>query len=401
MTTACEDCGSTREVEVQGSNGVALCEPCYGKRFRSPSKGSDVVERKESLPFRPITEALRDTPTEPEWIHRGYVAPGALTLLAAPPKAGKSTKIAAQAGAIERGEPFLDLATRQTGVLLLSEEREGTLAEKARRFDLSKRVEVLMRHEVGGEDWPAVIAAAAEHCHDHDLGVLIVDTWDKWAGLSGEQENSSGAVVEALYPLAKAAGEGLAVIIVTHQRKGGGRHGEAVRGSNALTGGVDVVVEMERLGEDAGPSARVLRSESRFSATPSELTIRLEGDHYQACGEVADLRADLEGRALRDAAEKLGEPATVEQLVAGAAESLGRELSAATARRRLDDLPDAQQSGRGVKGDPYLYSFSFHQGRTPRGGMNGGELPAAEVERMAEVVRAAARFGVYDEAADL
>jgi hypothetical protein len=44
--------------------------------------------------------------------------------------------------------------------------------------------------------------------------------------IRSEQENNSGAVLEALALLDRAAGEGLAVVIITHQRKSEGKHGE-------------------------------------------------------------------------------------------------------------------------------------------------------------------------------
>ena len=58
-----------------------------------------------------------------------------------------------------------------------------------------------------------------------------------------------------------------------------------VRGSNALTGGVDVVTEVERLTrgeEELDPDARMLKSLSRYEETPAELGIRLSNEGYEA-----------------------------------------------------------------------------------------------------------------------
>jgi hypothetical protein len=103
----------------------------------------------------------------------------------------------------------------------------------------------------------------------HGLDVLMVDTWDKWTGLKGDAENNAGAILEALEPLVGAAGTGLSILICAHQRKSLGEFGEAVRGSNALTGGVDVVMELERPRADAlaGDGVRVLQAVSRFAGT--------------------------------------------------------------------------------------------------------------------------------------
>jgi hypothetical protein len=89
-----------------------------------------------------------------------------------------------------------------------------------------------MRHQANGREWSSVVTEAVDYCQRHGLGVLIVDTWDKWTGLKGDAENNAGASLEALEPLIGAAGSGLAVLICAHQRKSFGEFGEAVRRSN-------------------------------------------------------------------------------------------------------------------------------------------------------------------------
>ena len=166
------------------------------------------------------------------------------------PKVGKSTLTFGALEAFGKGQPFVALKVAKAGVLLLSEERPDTLAEKQRRFNLNGSVDLLMRHQIRDTPWPAVVEQAVRYCEERDISVLVVDTWDKFASLAGDAENSAGHVLEALEPLQRAAGEGLAVVIVAHQRKASGSFGEAVRGNNALTGGVGVVVEVERPSSD-------------------------------------------------------------------------------------------------------------------------------------------------------
>ena len=66
------------------------------------------------------------------------------------------------------------------------------------------------------------------------IGVLVVDSADKWWDLRGDAENSSGSTIEAIQPLADAAAEGLAVLLSTHQRKSGGEHGEAAHRQQSM-----------------------------------------------------------------------------------------------------------------------------------------------------------------------
>ena len=179
-----------------------------------------------------------------------------------------------------------------------------------------------------------------------------MDTWDKWTGLKGDAENNAGAILEALEPLVQAAGSDLAVLICAHQRKSFGEFGEAVRGSNALTGGVDVVLELERPRSDvlSGKGVRVLQAVSRFSGTPDELVIALGENGYEARGDALTAAAEVEQKQILSALEVLGE-ASYEKLH----EETG--LPRTTVQRRLEELGDeVVKRGAGKRGDPFLFS---------------------------------------------
>jgi hypothetical protein len=318
------------------------------------------------LPFASLSTALANAPDEPLWTWDGYLAPGALTLLAGRPKVGKSTLAFALLTRAVAGQPFLGRNTRATGVLLLSEEREGTLAEKARRWNLNGRVHLLMRHQAHGHPWPDVVAEAVVYCLARSLGVLVVDTFDKWIGLRGDAENNAGSVIEVLEPLQQAAASGIAVLVIAHQRKSLGDFGDAVRGSNALTGTVDIVAELERPRSDAlaGSGVRVLNAVSRFAATPTDLAIALTDDDYEVRGDSLDAQAELERRRVTDAIETLGAPTRKE---------LEEETSLAptSLRRHLDKLGEdgiIGSRGQGTRADPYRYSIragNNHGARVP------------------------------------
>jgi hypothetical protein len=210
-----------------------------------------------------------------------------------------------------------------------------------------------MRHQASNRDWAGIVGESVDYCHLHDLGVLIVDTWDKWTGLKGDAENNAGAILGALEPLVHAAGSDLAVLICAHQRKSFGEFGEAVRGSNALTGGVDVVIELERPRSDAlaGDGVRVLQAVSRFSGTPEELVIALGENGYEARGDALTATSEVEQRQIIAALEVLGE-ASYDKLH----EETG--LPRTTVQRRLEELGDHRvlKRGAGKRGDPFLFS---------------------------------------------
>ena len=71
----------------------------------------------------------------------------------------------------------------------------------------------------------------------------MIDTLAFWAGLEVEQEKDAGATAAAMELLLAAARDGLAVLVLHHLRKAEGGQGLGVRGSSAIAGAVDAVVE--------------------------------------------------------------------------------------------------------------------------------------------------------------
>jgi DNA-binding transcriptional ArsR family regulator len=331
------------------------------------------------LPFTPLAPLIENVPPEPPWTVRGYLSPGSVTLLAGRPKAGKSTFAFALIAAVARGETFVGATTTTCGVLLLTEERHDTIAEKARALSLTNSfpaastpiagnefVHVLMRHDAGSVPWPEVVRQAMTYCAQHKLGALIVDTFDRWSGLRGDAENAAGAVNEALEPLQYAAAANLAVLLISHQRKSSGEFGEAVRGSSALTGGVDVVVELERPSRalQLGSQARVLKAVSRFASTPDELYVELEEHGFQAIESPEQVKTDAERARVLDALEKRDEPVTSDQI----GDDL--DIPKRAVRRYLSDLLEkglVRRSGAGKKNDPYVWHGGEEAALTPAG----------------------------------
>jgi hypothetical protein len=241
----------------------------YREKTIATALSSDEMHRAESvansngrprLPFRALAEIMAEVPEEPEWIIPGFIAPSTEVLLSGPPKVGKSTLLFRLLAGIENGDRALGLEVRQVSYLLLSEENAYTLAEKAFDFGLRGRGgEALLFQEARGVTWLEVVQESVECCKEKGHQLWVVDTFSRWAGLGGESENHAGSIQEAWKPLAAAKEAGLATVVIHHTRKGGGKHGEGIRGSNAIAALPDILLELTRTGGE-DPTARTLNA---------------------------------------------------------------------------------------------------------------------------------------------
>jgi hypothetical protein len=123
-------------------------------------------------------------------------------------------------------------------------------------------------------------------------------------------------------------------------------------GSNAITGGVDVVVELERAPEELGRRMRVLRAESRFSTTPAELVGELAEDNtYVAPGELDEVTREAEGKRIAKLVA-VAPGSTKDQLAEA------EDVHPATMAQNLKDAFDddlIRRVGSGRRGDPYRW----------------------------------------------
>jgi hypothetical protein len=319
-------------------------------------------ERRQTGPLIvSLVEFLGGDENDASWLVDHLAARGALVLVAGLPKVGKSTFVYGLLGALTGSvDQFVGLPAGSTWALLMTEEPPATVEEKVDRFGVDdERVFVISKRRMGaGRSWTKTVEAAVAFCRAHpEVGVCVIDTWDKFVGLSASRsETDTGVIVESIEPLYELLGLGVCVILITHQRKEEGSFGLRVRGGTALTGSADVIVEVERASQSAGLSkqSRVLKLVSRFAGAPDEIAVELGASGWRSLGTVKVAQR----RTRRDQAMVwLGTaPATLEELH----ERAGGP-SKDTVRRRLGELVRdglADRLGEGVKGDPWRWRLT-------------------------------------------
>ena len=99
-----------------------------------------------------------------------------------------------------------------------------------------------------------------------------------------KDENDSSQVIEAIMPIRESLGCA-AGILSHHPRKGDGTEATASRGSGALTGWVDTILELRRFDPaDKTSRRRVLTAYGRDTDVQGEMVVELTGSGYVACG---------------------------------------------------------------------------------------------------------------------
>ncbi|MFN8620609.1 MAG: AAA family ATPase [Chloroflexota bacterium] len=281
--------------EIVGSLLEQAAEKVFAETSGEPAEGNAVR-------FRTAREVAHSVPPVVPWRLEGYIADYALTELAAPIKTGKTEWMMQCVRALLDGSPFLGRVTVPTKVVYLTEQPGASLRAALRRASLLERDDLLIVQwaDVAGLSWPHVVDVVVDQCRSVGAGLIVVDTLSRFASIPGSGENDAGAADEAMAPLQRAAALGYSIVVVRHERKGGGEVGEASRGSSAFGGASDILLSLRRAEGNGRRTIRVLRSLSRFDETPDELVIELTDGGYVALGStVAVAHAETRAAALR------------------------------------------------------------------------------------------------------
>ena len=343
-----------QDAEVRNiAHSVSRYAPGNAEILSAHSKTDERAERK--LHFRTGKQIADETPTEVPWIVPPWVASGAITELDGKPKLGGKTTFATHMVHAALDESlFLGKPTTRTGAVYLSEQAPVSFRAAMDRASLLGRrdIAVLFWPDTIGIPWPSVANAAVEECRRRHAKLLVVDTLAQFAGLAGDSENNAGDALKALRPLQQAADEGIAVVIVRHERKSGGAVGDSGRGSSAFAGAVDIIMSVRRPEGNQPRNVRLIQTLSRFDAT-DDLLVELTDDGYHALGAPGEAAKELaEAEVLSAIPKSRKDAATIEDLVDAAGKKrahLQRLLDALLKDEKISRL------GKGRKGDPHRY----------------------------------------------
>lgn len=361
------------------ARSTSVIEPCAPGRGevisihpspKSSTGSSDGSNRISMLNPVDVVDLFKEVDSEIPWVWDGYLADGRLTLLAGPPKVGKTTLVYQLLAAVALGKPFLGREVAQANVLILGlEEHPGDMIDRLRTV-ITEDMRGLVRVQMAPLPYnESVLKELVTYIDENNIGLVVIDTLVAWWKLKDETDASE--VIRQVSPLldvvrrTNAAWLGLA-----HTRKGGGEHGEEIRGSSALLGIVDIALSMKRT--EGGGCQRMLESFPRYRETPRELLIELKEDEYRVLGTPEEVSMSVKAEKLFAALTESDQ--TTEELIKKT--SLSKQ-DFSRAVKKLEDK--CVRSGKGCKGDPYRYRRnSIHPDTTPEGGSLDESNPSQE-----------------------
>lgn len=306
--------------------------------------------------FSTAASILTAAPAGVKWMLPGYLAAGVLTELIGQPKAGKSTLVQAMVRTVLGLGPFLDRSGETSPVLLLTEEHEVTLRQALVRSGLnSEHLHILSRMNVRHASWPDIIELSLEKMLTCGARLLIVDTVSSWA-LGTNDENSAGDALRIVEPLLRVTANDIAVLMVRHQRKGGGDVVVAGRGSSAFAGASDIVLSLQH--HPTRRCARVLESASRFHETPPKLVIELTRNGFVSLGDGQQIKDEEDDDAVVGVLPADPERALKIEEIGVALDEAKHPLGKTKIKDVADRLIDrgaVAQTGEGKKNDPFRY----------------------------------------------
>jgi hypothetical protein len=218
--------------------------------------------------------------TPPTWLWHGYLGPGKVTLLTSQWKSGKTTLVARVLARLQQGGQLAGLAVAPGKAFVITEETRETWESRFRDLGISDQMDLLCRPfmtQPDKEQWLALIEAVAILHDRQGIDLVVIDLLSSF--LPAHTENSAGAMLECLRPLQRLTTAGLSVLLVHHPNKGRTVAGQAARGTGALPGFVDIILEMGYYSRpDDVDRRRRLVAFSRYDETPRHLLIELQPD---------------------------------------------------------------------------------------------------------------------------
>jgi hypothetical protein len=305
--------------------------------------------------------AARNAPRV-DWLWPGYLARGNVTLLTSQWKTGKTTLLAVVLSRLHTGGRLADRDVTRGRAAVVTEENGTLWSMRGERLAIGPDSQFFCRPFAGKPtlgEWRAFVEHLDQLRVAGGLELVVIDTLASF--IPAGAENHADGMLTVLRPLEKLTAAGVGVLLVHHPRKGVVQAGQASRGTGALSGYCDILIEMTCLpGARRDDRRRRLMAWSRHAETPRELVVELSADgcDYSATTDFIDPAWENGLETVREVLAEIGEPLTREMLLEAwptepkpAKNTLWRWLDRAVASGFV------VRHGRGQRGAAFRYTL--------------------------------------------
>ena len=297
----------------------------------------------QGFPTQPLRAAELANSAQPtlSWLWRGYLAAHKTTVLISPPKSGKTTLLSILLARFAQGGQLAGLPVAPARVFVVSEEAPADWDARCRRLGIGQHVQFLCRPFAGArptdKQWFDLIAGLAAEQRRAGLDLIVFDALATL--LPGYAETCAPKLLDCLLPVQALADLGPAVWMLHHPAKAKRADGQNSRGTIALPGFADIVMEMNgcRRARSRDRRRRIC-GYSRYVETRRQLIVELNegGDDYL-------LASDAEGTPLVRTWE------AVHYLLEHASEKLSLQKILQEWPKEDEDPPDRSTLSRWLK----------------------------------------------------
>jgi hypothetical protein len=338
---------------------LALSNPDEYQRLLKGYK--NLVDTRKPEPFDDVselTQAFDDDSAFVEHLVEGLLPASGSMVVGAKKKVGKSVLLANLTRSVARGAPFLTRASKKGRVLYGSfDEPKAVTLERFEALGMRNQPGVFLWAKRGGvgPNWKTVVR---DYVLKFKPDLLIVDTLAKLASI--QEINSYGEWNAAYAPLHKLADEFKFSIVVTVHNKKEGAGFDALAGSTAIGGGVDTILVIERDLQNI----RTIATEQRVGTDMERTILNMDNDTFElSIGPEEWLSKQREVQQEIITAIGPGK-LQLEQIVAAVNR---RTLQIKRALYAAVDAGFIIRDGRGIRGDPRLYSVRHERDQeTPK-----------------------------------
>jgi hypothetical protein len=315
---------------------------------------NDTADDEEDEPlFLPLSELLAKSPArELEYLPLlgtdGLIARGAITLIGAHPKAGKTTLLV---------HACREWVQQNLRVVYLTEDSRIIWEERVKRFPELNQLILNKFTRAHPERWVRAI-------RELEPDVLVVDTIRRF--VPAKDENDSASVSVALAPLVELQHHlpRTAIVLVHHTKKNLSMDGEItdIAGSHAYTAEVDAIFLLAPVRENKFQRILTPVAGRFWNFTPEPLVLELSesGTEYRVMGTVAEVlpltRAESVKEKVLNAIQVLGSATRTE--IEEYLEGMGEKIPERTIRDALLKLYEdgkVEREGKGTRGEPHIY----------------------------------------------